>query len=160
MVLRQQPSPPERPTRREGRIRRHLRLAGAVSREPNRLYPILRTVFVDAWRSRGGGFYGLGYAFAFFYFEVVTIIGEAADSGGAGDFVASQLLEYLLRIGLLSFVNMFQALLWPFFVLEQLGWVGVILLGAGFAAFEYVFKPLVEQYVPELRAPTSRPADQ
>ncbi|MGE0625335.1 MAG: hypothetical protein AB7I04_07480 [Pseudomonadales bacterium] len=151
--------PPER-RRREGRIRRHLRLAGEVRQDPKCLYPLLRKGFIDVWRSRGGGFYGLGYVVAFVCLEVVTIIGEALDSGGAGDFALGQILEYLLRLGLLSFVNVFQALLWPFFVLEHLGGAGIILLAAGFLGFEFLLKPLVERHVPELRNPVSPHPDQ
>ncbi len=151
---------PDEGSRPEGRIRRHLSLAGEVGREPRKLYPLLRTLFVDAWRSRGGGFYGLGYVVAFVYLEVTMVVGDALDSSGVGDFALGQLLEYLLRLGFLSFVNVFQALLWPLFVLEHLGWVGIILLAAGFAGFEYILKPLVEQHVPELRNPTSRHPDQ
>ena len=157
---RRQSGPPETGGRREGRIRRHLRVAHEVGREPRRLYPMLRELFVDAWRSRGGGFYGLGYVVSFVFLEIHMIVGEAADSSGVGDFAMGQLLEYLLRLGLMSFVNVFQALLWPFFVLEHLGWVGMILLAAGFVGFEYALKPLVEQHIPELRTPESRHPDQ
>jgi len=151
---------PEARGRREGRFRRHLRVAGEVGREPKRLYPLLRTGFIDTWRSRGGGFYGLGYVVTFVYFEIAMVVGDALDSEGVGDFAVGQILEYVLRLGLLSFVNVFRALLWPFFVLEHLGWVGIILLAAGFAGFEYLLKPLVEQYLPELRNPASRRPDQ
>jgi hypothetical protein len=88
------------------------------------------------------------------------VFGDALDSDGVGDFAVGQLVEYLLRFGLLSFVNVFQALLWPFFILEHLGWMGIILLAVGFAGFEYLLKPLVEQYLPELRNPASRHPDQ
>lgn len=146
--------------RREGRIRRHLRVAGEVRQDPKRLYPLLREGLIDVWRSRGGGFYGLGYVVAFVCLEAATIIGEALDSSGAGDFALGQFLEYLFRLGLLSFVNVFQALLWPFYVLEHLGGAGIILLAAGFLGFEFLLKPLVERHVPELRNPVSPPPDQ
>lgn len=161
MAKQHEPSEPAEPRRRrEGRIRRHVRLAREVGQEPRRLYPVLRDLFLDIWRSRGGGFYGLGYAITFVYLEVAMVVGEVAGSDGVGDFALGALLEYLFRLGLLSFVNVFQALIWPVFVLDHLGWAGIILLAAGFAGFEYALKPLVEQHIPELRNTESRHPDQ
>ena len=48
------------------------------------------------------------------------------------------------RFSLMAFVNVFLALLWPFFVLEQFGGMGIILLALGYLAFEYGLRPLVE----------------
>ena len=49
------------------------------------------------------------------------------------------------RFSLMAFVNVFLALLWPFFVLEQFGGMGIILLALGYLAFEYGLRPLAER---------------
>jgi len=47
------------------------------------------------------------------------------------------------------------ALLWPIYVLELLGGMGIILLGLVDVAVEQALRPLVEQPFPELRDPVS-----
>lgn len=151
---------PEKGSKTEGRFRRHLRLAQELREQPRRAVPMLRGLFVEAWRSRGGGFYGLGYVVTFLYLEVNVLVTDVLTSDSVGSFALGQIVEYVLRFSLFSFLNVFQAFLWPFFVLEHLGGVGIILLLAGLAAFEYALKPVVERIFPELKEPVSAKPDQ
>ena len=130
---------------------RHLRLFREVIREPRRLLPIVREAMVETWRTRGGGFYGLGYLIAFIWLQVNVLVGDVTESESIGAFAAGAVLEYLLRFSLMAFVNVFLALLWPLFILQQFGGPGIILLGLGYFAFEYALRPLVERRFPELR---------
>ncbi len=133
---------------------RHLRLCGEVFREPRRLVPMAREAMLETWRTRGGGFYGLGYLMAFVSLQVNVLIGDVAESESIGAFAAGAALEYLLRFSLMAFLNVFLALLWPLFVLQQLGGPGIILLGLSYVGFEYALRPLVERNFPELKTDT------
>ena len=130
---------------------RHLRLSREVIREPRRLLPIAREALVDTWRTRGGGFYGLGYLIAFVWLQVNVLVGDVTESESIGAFATGAAFEYLLRFSLMAFVNVFLALLWPLFVLQQFGGPGIILLGLGYVGFEYALRPLIEQHFPELK---------
>lgn len=113
---------------------------------------MLRSALLDVWRSRGGGFYGLGYLLAFAYLEIRLLVGDVMESDSVAGFAVAQIAEYLIRVSLLSFVNVFLALLWPVSVLAQFGGAGIILLVAGYLGFEYALKPGLERAFPELRA--------
>lgn len=130
---------------------RHLRLGRGVVREPKSAIPLAREAVVEAWRARGGGFYGLGYLIAFCWLQVNVLLGDVNDSDSIGQFAMGAALEYVLRFSLMAFVNVFLALLWPLYVLEQFGGMGIILLALGYLGFEYGLRPLIEQVFPELR---------
>ena len=136
---------------KEGRLRRHWRLAHELRAEPRLALSWMRAALLRVWQARGGGFFGLGYIIAFVVFEVQLLTGEILESDGAADFAFGQLLEYLFRVGFMSFVIAFKALLWPVFVLEVLGAAGIIALLLGYVAFERLLRPAVERVFPELR---------
>ena len=138
--------------RKEGRLARHRRIAREIYSEPRSINGHLRRALISAWASRGAGFYGLGWIFAFIAMEVNMIAGEVAESGSISEFLGSQLLEYLLRIGFMSFLNSMLALLWPAYVLQWAGalW-GFALLAGGYLMFEYGVRPIVEAVLPELK---------
>jgi hypothetical protein len=140
---------------REGRFSRHLRLVRAVVKEPRQILPLAREWLLDVWRSRGGGFYGLGYLIAFCWLQVSLLFGDLSESSSLGEFAIAAALEYVLRFSLMAFVNVFLALLWPVYILEWFGGAGFILFGLGYVAFEYALRPLTEQLFPELRDPVS-----
>ena len=144
------PAVPRDKKPKEGRISRHLRVAGEVRENPRRMLPLLRGALLDVWRSRGGGFYGLGYIVAFIYFEIEMLVGDVVESASMSEFAFGQILEFLFRFGFMSFVNAFRALLWPVYVLQLYEGVGIIVLIGGYAAFEYALKPGVERLFPEL----------
>lgn len=135
----------------EGRMSRHLRTGRELVREPKRALPLAREAFAHAWRARGGGFYGLGYLIAFGWLQVNVLVGDVSESDSVSQFAMGAAVEYLIRFSLMAFLNVFLALLWPLYVLEQFGGMGIILLALGYLAFEYGLRPLVEQVFPELR---------
>lgn len=106
---------------------------------------------LETWRTRGGGFYGLGYLVAFIWLQVNVLVGDVIESQSLGAFAAGAALEYLLRFSLMAVLNVFLALIWPLYVLQYLGGPGIILLGLGYVGFEYGLRPLLEQYFPELK---------
>jgi hypothetical protein len=131
-------------------LARHLRHARTLRADPKSAGPLLRAGLLGIWRARGGGFYGLGYLVTFVLLEVRLLATEVAQSEGVAEFVGSQLLEYLFRVGILSLLNVVQALIWPLLVLGQTGPWGLALLPLGYLAFERWLRPRVEAAFPEL----------
>ena len=131
---------------------RHLRIIQEVVREPARAVPLARKAMVEAWQARGGGFFGFGYLIAFCWLQVNVLWGDVSESDSVSQFAVGAAIEYVLRFSLMAFLNVFLALLWPLYVLEQFGGMGIILLALGYLAFEYGLRPLVEQVFPELRS--------
>jgi hypothetical protein len=144
------PAPPDKP-RKEGRLTRHLRHARELRADPASAGALLRSGLLGIWRARGGGFYGLGYLITFLLLEARLLISELAQSDGVMDFVGGQIVEYLLRLGLLSVLNVLQAFIWPLHVLGALGFWGLVLLAISYFAFERGLRPRVESAFPELR---------
>lgn len=137
-------------TAKEGRIARHLRIARGVRDEPRTLITLIRGWLVGLWSARGGGLYGLGVVVGFLVLEARMIADDLAGSSGVVDFLAGEIVEFVFRLGYMSVVNGFLALLWPLWVLERLGYWGIAVLAAAFVGFEYGLRPLIEARVPEL----------
>ena len=136
--------------KKEGRIARQVRIAKEVRAEPRTALTLIRGWLVGLWTARGGGLYGLGVVVGFLILEVRMIAGDLAESSGVADFLVGEIVEFVFRLGFMSVVNGFLALLWPLWVLERLGVWGIVLLAGAYAAFEYGLRPLVESRVPEL----------
>ena len=145
-------TPPEPGKKREGRIARHRRIAAEIYHEPKAARGYLRQGFVTVWVSRGAGFYGLGWIVTFILLEVNMLVEELGSSAGVGEFLGEQVVSYLVRVGLMSFINSLQAFLWPVLMIDWLDVWGLVLLVAGYLGFEYGLRPLVEGLVPELKA--------
>lgn len=143
--------PPKRS--KPGRLARHAANARALWANPRSAPSVLRGALLGIWRSRGGGFYGLGYLVTFLLLEVRMLFRELAGSDGVLEFVGSQALEYLLRLSLLSLLNALQAFVWPLLMFAKLGPLSLLLLLAGYLAFERVLRPRLEVAFPELRKP-------
>jgi hypothetical protein len=135
----------------EGRFARHRRVAQEIYAEPRSIAGFLRDGFVSVWVSHGAGFYGLGWIVTFVVLEVNLFSGELLGSDGVADFIGSQLFEYVLRVGFMSFVNSLLAAIWPVYVLEWFDVYGVVLFIGGYYGFEKLLKPVVEGQFPELR---------
>ena len=133
-----------------GRIARLGRFVQEIIAEPGLLIVKLRGLLVEIWGAKGGGFYGVGYVIAFVFFEIRMVVEDFAEAQGVEDFVFHQLIETVLRLGWMSFINAFQALLWPLMVAAWWDGGGLVLLLAGYAAFEYLLKPRLDHLLPEL----------
>lgn len=132
-------------------MQRHRRIAQEIYAEPKSVGGHIRQGLLTLWVRHGAGFYGLGWVITFIVLEVQLITGELAESAGVADFVSSQLLEYLLRLGFMSFVNGLLASIWPLYVLQWLSGWGILVLVLGYYGFEKLLRPLVESSYPELR---------
>ena len=135
----------------EGWVARQVRTAREIGREPRSAITMLRSAAVGLWVARGGGFYGLGCVVAFIALEVQMFTSELGESTGVTDFVTSQALEFVLRVGFMSFLNGFLALVWPIYLLDWLGGPGLLVLLGGYLVFERVLRPFVENHIPELK---------
>jgi hypothetical protein len=151
---------------KEGWLQRRRRVALEIWQNPRSIETHLRRVLLDVWRARGGGFYGIGYVIAFVYFEISIFAGEFSESDSVSGFALGQILEYVLRFSVLSFFNVFRALLWPLALLGWSGGWGFAVLAGGYLGFEYGLRPYVERVFPELaqqreekRAKKSRKAE-
>jgi hypothetical protein len=140
-----------RKPRRPGRLRRLAGHARTLRRDPRAAGPLIRGALLEIWRARGGGFYGLGYLVTFLILEARMIGTEFAGSDSVASFLSSQLLEYVLRLGILSLVNALQAFIWPALLFLVIGFWAVAVLVAGHLVFERWLRPWVESVFPELR---------
>jgi len=134
----------------EGRFARHRRIAQEIYAEPRSFAGFVRDGFISVWVSHGAGFYGLGWIVTFVVLEVNMFSGELFASDGIADFFGSQLFEYVLRVGFMSFVNTLLAAIWPVYVLQWLSGYGVVVLIGGYYGFEKLLRPVVESRFPEL----------
>ena len=99
------------------------------------------------WEVRGGGLYAVGYAITFVILETRTIFGEVAESEGVGDFLTSQLGEFVFRFFGESIANFVKALMWPVFVIRIDPMWGGIALGLAFVFFDRVLKKPVSDWL-------------
>lgn len=106
-----------------------------------------RLWLAKVWKVRGGGLYAVGWAVAFVYLEVSTILGEIAEAEGVIDFFTGQLIEFFFRFLGQSFINMGLAFAWPVFIVQWRPPAGVIALGIAFALFPAYVKPHVTKWL-------------
>ena len=138
------------------RIRKSVRTVRGVVAEPGKVPAQIRNALLKIWRMRGGGFYGFGYVVAFVVLEVRAFVGNFEGDGDIATMIVQEVLQFVFRFTAQSFLNGFIAFGWPIFVLDYLGGWGFLALGAGWLAFEYLAKPLINSRVPEL-APEKKP---
>ena len=106
-----------------------------------------RTWFAKVWKVRGGGLYACGYAITFVYLEVSTVAEEIAESESIGAFIQEQLIEFIFRFALESFVNLLQALMWPVYIVQYRAPFGAIALGIAFVVFPITLKKPIEKWL-------------
>lgn len=155
------------------RLRRYLqeRIFGMVAtinqvvREPRSAPGMARQGLVRLWRTHGGGVYGLGYAITFVILEIRLIAGDLLDSEWRSDSVSGvvegmlgEAIAWLFRFSLESLGSMLQAFLWPILLLTTFGSGALLFLAGVFLAGEWVLRPVVERFLPELRAEAEAPA--
>ena len=134
---------------KEGRIARDLRTVQEISRDPRSIFPRARGWFAALWVRNGGGFFGLCYVLAFIALEATTLASSVSESGTSG-LIVGQAMQYLFRFSIESVVNAFRALVWPVYLWRWLGPYSLILLAAGWLAFRYALRPVIEHWLPEL----------
>ena len=108
---------------------------------------LFRGWFVKVWKVRGGGLYAVGWAVTFVYLEITTILGEFMEADGIIDFLTSQLLQFMLRFMVDTFMNMGLAFAWPAFVAVWEKPIGAILLGLAFFLFPIFVKPHITKWL-------------
>ncbi len=135
---------------KEGRIERYKRQAKQIHENPKSIGTMIRDGLVSVWRARGGGFYGLGYLITFIVLEIRLVVGDVSESEGVVDFVSNQMIEFIFRFGVQSFINGFLAFMWPVYVLDWLGVWSIAMLVVGYLVFERVLRPIVEGWLPGL----------
>lgn len=149
-----EPSKPDKTkkqkVKKEGRIERYKRQARQIHEDPKSIGTMIRDGLVGVWRARGGGFYGLGYLITFIVLEIRLVVGDVSESEGVVDFVSSQMIEFIFRFGIQSFINGFLAFLWPVYILNWLGAWGVAVLIGGYFGFEKLLRPAVEGWFADL----------
>ncbi len=144
--------------KKEGRIERYKRQVRQIHDNPKNIGTMVRGGLINVWRARGGGFYGLGYLITFIALAIRLIVGDVSEREGVVDFVSSQMIEFIFRFGIQSFVNGLLAFLWPVYVLNWLGTWSLALLVAGYYVFEKLLRPAVEGWLPELVSASAVPA--
>ena len=122
-------------------------------RHPRQAPAVLRGSLVRLWRARGGRLYGLGFVITFVVLEVQTFVQQVATGTSFVSFIADELIAFVLRFTLTSFVNTVLALVWPALLLDRFGGWAIVLLAVGFLGYERFVRPLAERFVPELRPP-------
>jgi len=141
------------------RIKRSVKTVRGVVAEPHKVPSQVRAALLKIWRTRGGGFYGFGYVVAFVVLEVRAFVGNFEGDGDIATMIAQEVLQFFFRFAAQSFINGFIAFGWPVFVLDYLGGVGLLVLGGGWVAFEYLAKPLINARLPELSASEEKPPE-
>lgn len=144
-----EPDPDE--AKKEGRIARHSRLAREAWDEPTSVLRWSRDWLVRLWVTKGGGFYGLGYVIAFVSLEYRSITDELGQTSGVNDFIASQIVGYIIRFSFESFMNALLAVIWPFLLLTRLPAGGLFILAGAYLVYRYAVHPSLETWIPELK---------
>ena len=141
----------KRPTFKQ-RLRVGLAEAKTAVRDPNHAWLLVTNALLSTWRSRGGGWYGIGYIVTLLYWEVKLFVQDIAEAGGVVELLTSQLGQLLFRWFSESITNMVLAFTWPVRLLELAGTLpGIALLVLIHYGFEYWLRPLAEARFPELR---------
>jgi len=126
-------------------------------RDPKSLGPRFNRFLLELWKSRGGGFYGLGYVITFVWLEISLFFGDVAESEGVTDFVTQQITEWLFRFAFESMLNSLMALVWPFLVINRFATNGILALIAGYLLFQHLVKPRLDDWLAAI--PTDVPHD-
>lgn len=145
---------PRRPLGR--RLGESLRAAGEAGRSavtqpggvPAKAHGWFRNWFRNIWNVRGGGLYACGFAVTFLFLEIREILFEdIAEFVAINNYLSGQLVEYVIRFFVDTFVNFVQALIWPVHVMRLWPPVGIIALSVAFFVFPYVLKQPIERWL-------------
>ncbi len=150
-----------RPKRRQWlrrRLRKSVRTVRGVVTEPHKVPSQLREGLLKIWRVRGGGFYGFGYVIAFVVLEVHAFIANFEGDGDIATMIMQEVLQFVFRFAVQSFINGFIAFGWPVFVVDYLGGWGLLALGVSWFVFERWARPWINSKLPEL-GPEEKPME-
>jgi hypothetical protein len=151
MPRRRKPKQRQKPHWLRRRIDKSVGTVRTVVAEPRSISTMLHDGLLKIWRTRGGGFYGLGYVVCFVVLEVRAFIGNFEGDGDAMTMVLQEVAGFVFRFTAQSFLNTLLAFLWPAFVIEYLeGW-GILLIGGGWVVFDRWMKPQINARMPRLR---------
>jgi hypothetical protein len=131
------------------RLQDFLTTSRSVIAEPRSVGPMLRDGLLKLWRTRGGGFYGLGYVICFVVLEIRMFAGDALQSDGVVSFVVMEALGIVFRFTVQSFLNTLLAFGWPVFVLDALNGWGIVAIGVGWFVFDRWAKPRINVWLAE-----------
>ncbi len=149
-----------RPKRRQWlrrRLKKSVRTVHGVVTEPSKVPSQIREGLLKLWRVRGGGFYGFGYVIAFVVLEVRAFIVNFEGDGDIATMIVQEVLQFVFRFAVQSFLNGFIAFGWPVFVVDYLGGWGLLALGLCWLVFERWARPWINSKLPEL-APEEKPS--
>lgn len=128
--------------------------------EPRSVGTVLQDGLLKIWRSRGGGFYGFGYVICFIVLEVRMFIGNFEGNSDVVTMVVQEVLQFLFRFTVQSFLNGMLAFLWPAFVLDLLkGW-GILVIGVGWVVFDRWGKARIDAWWPESKPAQEQPPNE
>jgi len=133
------------------RLEKSVGTVRGIVAEPRSVGTMLHDGLLKMWRTRGGGFYGLGYLVCFIVLEVHAFVGNFEGGNDVVTMVVQEVVQFVFRFTAQSFLNSLLAFLWPAFVLDYLkGW-GVALIGVGWIMFDRWAKPQIDAWLPGLK---------
>ena len=134
------------------RLRTRLDTSKELLHNPRKVAPLTKEIFVRVWRTRGGGWYGIGYIITFIYREIRLFGEDIVGADSLYDFATEQFFQSLVRWFSESIINMVQAFLWPLRLIELTSpAIGIAILFGIHFAFEYFVRPIAEGHIPELK---------
>ncbi len=96
----------------------------------------LRESLEDLWDNEAATGYGVVTLARFLQLEVQTLWAELQGAGSLPDFVRGEAFEVLIGFSIRSLFNSIEAALWPIDVIRGYGWVGILGIMVGYAAWD------------------------
>lgn len=142
----------ERPpaTPKGGRWREELTREGGV---PDGAHKAFRKWSRKVWESRGGGAYALGFIVMFLYLEIKDILFDDIPTLMNMNVFSSDIVSFAISFIIDTMLNTLYALIWPVWLLQWNGIVGVILLVAIYALYPKFIQQPVEHWLFEGQPP-------
>lgn len=90
----------------------------------------------DFWENEGASAYGVVTLVRFIQLEIATLWDEFSQAGSLADFLREESMEMIIRFSFRSLMNSIDAALWPIDVITRWGFVGIVGLMVGYAAWD------------------------
>ncbi len=149
------------------RLRDGMRDVGRRSREeltrkgglPDTAHGAFRKWARKIWELRGGGAYAMGFIVAFLYFELTDILfDDIPQLYAMNSIFSADLFGFVIEFIIDTLMNTLYAFIWPVFLLQWNGPIGIALVVAIFVLFpKFVQKP-VENWLFEGEPPPPKEA--